>query len=59
MEINISIVIASVVNILILGGAIILILKLVKSIAEMKKRNEEIEMLLNRVTEIIEKNSDQ
>ncbi len=59
MEIDISIVIASVVNILILGGAIILILKLVKSIAEMKKRNEEIEMLLNRVTEIIEKNNDQ
>lgn len=59
MEIDISIVIASGVNILILGGAIILISKLVKSIAEMKKRNEEIEMLLNRVTEIIEKNNDQ
>lgn len=59
MDINISIVIVSVVNILILGGAIILILKLVKSIVEMKKRNEEIEILLNRVTRIIEKNNDQ
>lgn len=59
MDINISIVIVSVVNILILGGAIILILKLVKSIVEMKKRNEEIEILLNRVTQIIGKNNDQ
>jgi len=59
METDISIVIASVVNILILGGSIILISKLVKSIVEMKKRNEEIEILLNRVTKIIEKNNDQ
>lgn len=59
MEIDIPIIIASVVNVLVLGGAIILISKLVKPIVEMKKRNEEIEMLLNRVTEIIEKNNDQ
>lgn len=58
MGIHMSIIIASIVNLLILGGCTILISKLIKSIVEMKKRNKEIEILLDRVTDIIEKNND-
>lgn len=58
MEIHMSIIIASIVNLLILGSCTILISKLIKSIVEMKKRNKEIEILLDRVTDILDKNND-